>query len=128
MRRTIKRYSEAFKLKVVREIEEGKFKTQREARSYYGITGCSTITSWLRKYGKEHLIPRKVRIETMEERDIIKELRSKIKLMEKIVTDLKIDNLLYQSYFEILCEDKGIEDVEGYKKKLESKVLKELSS
>ncbi len=45
-RRSILRYSEAFKLHVVREIESGKYGIP-EASSVYGIKGSSTVRAWM---------------------------------------------------------------------------------
>ncbi len=46
------RYSDAFKLKVVQDIEKGKL-TISEARRLYEINGTNTVYRWLRKYGKK---------------------------------------------------------------------------
>ena len=45
------RYSEAFKLKVVRDLEDGRFGTSFEASKDYGIGGTSTVSRWVKKYG-----------------------------------------------------------------------------
>ncbi|MGI6197675.1 MAG: transposase, partial [Candidatus Cloacimonadaceae bacterium] len=45
------RYSEAFKLKVVEEIERGHL-TITKAMRLYDIKGSATIYNWIRKYGK----------------------------------------------------------------------------
>ena len=87
MKKTYIRYSEAFKRHVVKEIEEGKFNSLREAKEKYGIKGEVTINRWLKKYGKEHLLPRKVRIEMPDEQNTIKQLKKKIKQLEKALAD-----------------------------------------
>ena len=43
MRKTVMRYSEAFKLKIISELETGKLSNISEARSRYGIRGCDTV-------------------------------------------------------------------------------------
>ena len=43
MTRSVVRYSEAFKLKVVNELESGKFSGTDEARKSYGIKGPATV-------------------------------------------------------------------------------------
>jgi len=48
---TAKRYSEAFKRQVVRDLEKG-VTTVAEVRRRYGITGAMTIPGWLKRYGK----------------------------------------------------------------------------
>ena len=64
---TATRYSEAFKRQVVGEIDRGKFSSPRKAREAYGIRGNGTVESWIRKHGREDLLPKRIRIETMEE-------------------------------------------------------------
>ena len=48
-----KRYSESFKIKVVKEIEHGLL-TKEHARKSYGIKGKSAVLYWCRKYGREN--------------------------------------------------------------------------
>ncbi len=47
---TAKRYSEVFKRQLVRDLERKRI-TRLEAIQKYGISGGSTITGWLRRYG-----------------------------------------------------------------------------
>jgi len=55
MSRTVKRYSTAFKQKVVSEIESGQLSIG-DARRLYDITGGETIQKWIRRFGKNHLL------------------------------------------------------------------------
>ena len=110
------RYSEAFKRQVVDEIERGKFVSELEARRAYGINGGDTLTRWRRKYGREDLMPKILRVETMKERDEIKESRKRIKKLEAALADAHIDCCLEQSFLEIACKRMGI-SVEDFKKK-----------
>lgn len=120
-----RRYSEAFKHHIVKEIEAGGFENLEHMRQKYGIGGGSTITTWLRKYGKEHMLPRKVRIEMPEEVDQIKKLKKRIKDLERALLNAQTDKVIEESYFELLCEQKGITDVAGYKKKIAKQLLEE---
>ena len=56
MKKNIVRYSDAFKIQVVSELESGKFKCIFEARKRYAIRGVGTVENWIRKYGKNHLL------------------------------------------------------------------------
>ena len=116
MGQTVIRYSEAFKRQVVDEIERGKFTSPHKARKAYRITGCGTIESWIRKYGREDLLPKIVRIESMKERDEIKEARQRIKKLEAALADAHIDCSLGNAFLKIACERMGI-SVEDFKKK-----------
>jgi transposase len=49
---TFFRYDEAFKIRVVQEVESGQL-SKDAARRKYGIRGKTTVLSWCRKYGRE---------------------------------------------------------------------------
>jgi len=116
MNKTI-RYSESFKLQVLRELETGRFKTRREAARTYGIAVCGTIERWAKKYGKQHLLGKVVRVETAEERNEVKELRERVRELEKALADAHLEHRFDEAYLKIACRSAGIEDVNGFKKK-----------
>ncbi len=70
------RYSEAFKRQVVGELEQGGHRSLHSACRAYGIGATTTVSNWVRRYGREDLLPKNVRVETMKERDELKEARS----------------------------------------------------
>ena len=117
------RYSEAFKLQVVSELETGKVGSQNEARERYGIGCVSTISKWIRKYGKNHLAAKVIRVETSKDRDVMKALKRRIRELEKAVVDAKVQEVLHKAYFEIVCEKYGVTDPEELKKKLATRLL-----
>ena len=119
MSRTVIRYSEAFKLQVVNELESGKFRTHQEARQTYGIRGCSTIPYWLKKYGRDHLLHRILRVETLTEKDQIKALKKEVKQLKEAVSDSRIEELIHKASFEVVCEEYGLGSPEEVKKKLD---------
>ena len=84
--RKVIRYSISFKQQVVREIEE-EGKGIEEQRRRYGIKGMSTIQQWIRKFGREHLLNKIIRIETMEEKDRIKQLEQENKKLKMALAD-----------------------------------------
>lgn len=110
------RYSEAFKRQVVEEIERGRHATLMAARRAYGINGSLTIRGWVRKYGREDLLPKIVRIETVKERDELKEAKKRIRELEAAVADAHIDHCLEKAYLYVACERMGV-DPEDFKKK-----------
>ncbi|MFH1965201.1 MAG: transposase [Acidobacteriota bacterium] len=115
MEREIRRYSEVFKRQVIEELGRGKFSSAFEAQQAYGILGDRTIHRWVKKYGREDLFPKRIRIESMKERDKMKEARNRIKDLETALTDAHIDNCLEHAFLEIACEQIGI-SVEDLKK------------
>jgi transposase-like protein len=114
-----RRYSEAFKLQVVRELESGKLRSISEANQRYGIPGSETVKGWLRKYGKEHLLPRMIRVETLNEKNRLRELKKENERLKKTLAETHMKAVLFESWFEVACEEFGVTDVEGFKKKLE---------
>ena len=115
------RYSEAFKLQVVSELESGELKGISEANRRYGISGHETVRKWLLKYGKGHLLPRTIRVETPNEKDRLKELKKENDRLKKTLADTHVKAVLYESWFEVACEEFGVTDIEGFKKKLEKR-------
>ena len=98
------RYSQAFKKQVVEEIAGGKFGSAYEARRAYGIGGPDTVPRWLKEYGREDLLPKRIRIETMTERDELKESRKRIRALEAALADAHMDRCLEHAFLEIACE------------------------
>lgn len=115
-RQKIIRYSAAFKLKVVSEIERGEL-TVAEARRLYDIRGAATVNNWLRRLGREHLLPRVIRIEMKGEKDRIKELERRNRQLEKALADAHLKVLALESVIEIAEEDYGVD----FKKKPDTK-------
>ena len=116
-----RRYSEAFKLQVVRELESGKLANIADANRRYGIPGGETVKGWVRKYGKEHLLPRMIRVETPNEKDRLRELKKENERLKKTLAETHMKAVLYESWLEVACEEFGVTDVEGFKKKLEER-------
>ena len=118
MSATVIRYSESFKLQVVRELEGGRFKSICEAGSHYGIKGSRTVKLWLIKFGKERLLPRVVRVETPNEQNELKRLRQRVRQLEGLLADKELGLVISETYLELACERAGIADVEDFKKKI----------
>jgi transposase-like protein len=114
MKQTI-RYSEAFKMEVVREMEtQGRNCSQ--IRQKYGIGGGGTVESWARKYGNG-LMGKVIRVETPKDIDELKKLKERVKRLESLLADTNLDLALERQYTRLACERAGIEDVEEFKKK-----------
>jgi transposase-like protein len=114
-------YSTAFKLKVVQEIESGKFSIT-EAGKIYDIGGSQTINKWMVKFGKSHLLSKVVRVEMKDEKDKLNELQERVRKLEKLLADKELDSLMNEAFLEILAEDSGI-DLEEFKKKADKERL-----
>lgn len=116
MRATV-RYSEAFKLQVLRELEEGRFRTRAQAARTYGIRGQGTIEGWARKYGKNHILGKVIRVETPKEIDEKQALRKRVRELERALADAHLKERFDEEYLRLACRAAGIEDVEAFKKK-----------
>lgn len=97
------RYSEAFKLKIVTEIEKGRL-TVSGAMQLYEISGSTTIYNWLRKYGKNHLINKIVRIEMKDEKSSLKKRDERIRELESALSSMVLHNICLQSYVDVVNE------------------------
>ena len=111
------RYSEGFKLQVIREYESGRFESMNAVQQHYGIRGGGTLQIWLRKFGKNALLPKVVRVEKPDEQNELKRLKQRVRKLEEALADKHLDHELEKSYLEIACEWAGIKDVDQFKKK-----------
>ena len=111
------RYSEAFKLQVVRELEEGRHASCFAAGEAYGIGGAETVQEWVRKYGKAHLLRKVVRVQTPEERSELRKARDRVRELEQALVDAHLDLRLERAFLGIACEEGGLGSVEEFKKK-----------
>jgi len=116
MRGEVRRYSEAFKRQVVGELERGRFGSVLEAAEAYGIRESRTLRQWVRQQGKECLLKRVVHIEAEGEPGELKRMKARLREVERCLTDAVLDRSLAQSWFELLCEQQGV-DPEAFKKK-----------
>ena len=114
------RYSEAFKMSVVREVEEGDLPFE-VVRRKYGIGGRVTVLKWVRKYGNGSR-GKRIRVERPEEIDELKGLRQRVRLLERSLADSNIELALERQYTRLACQRAGIEDVAGFKKKAGGKL------
>jgi len=114
--RVIHRYSQAFKRQVVEEIESGKFASIAAAGLHHGIAGATTVRDWVRKFGKNHLLAKVVRVEQVGEADVMSNLRRQIERLQKALGQTQAQNLLNAEYLRLACERMG-EAVEEFKKK-----------
>ena len=79
------RYSLSFKQMVIREVEEGG--NIDFVRKKYDIGGRTTIQKWIKVYGKHHLLNKIIRVETMSERDRMKQLEEDNKKLKLALAD-----------------------------------------
>ena len=111
------KYSEAFKLQVVNEIESGRVSSIHAAGVRYGIGGSETVKRWVREYGRNHLIGKVIKVETLKDRDQVRELKARIRDLERLVSDQALDLSIERAYVKLACKAAGIGDIDSFKKK-----------
>ncbi len=109
------RYSEAFKMQVVRELETGTININ-QIRRKYGVGGCASVRGWARKYGNGS-IGKIIRVERPEEINEKEQLKRRVRALEQALADTNIDLALERQYTRLACERAGIKDVAEFKKK-----------
>ena len=120
--RTVKRYSESFKLEVLAEIGNGRL-TKAEACRKYQI-GMSSIYHWIKKYGKLELYNPQVRIQMPGEQDELKRLKAELKAVKEALIQSHLDHLKSSSYLEVALEMMTDKERAAYEKKLAAKQSK----
>jgi transposase-like protein len=100
---------------VVAELEEGRFQSIEAAKKHYGIGGSTTVQKWLKRYGKNHLQAKVVRVETPDEADQIRRLKAEIKRLEQALGQTQAQKILEEQYLKLACEELG-QEVEKFKK------------
>lgn len=106
-KRTIKRYSEAFRQQVVREYEEGH--SVADLRKKYGIRGERTIQGWVAKYSISGLRHEVIRIQRAEEANRVRELEVRVAELEQALGKLTLEKLVLESTLDVLEAEYGIE-------------------
>jgi len=75
--------------------------TKAEISRRYGIKGVGTVHKWICKFGKNNLLNKNIRIETMEEKDRLKQLQEEVKRLKLALAD----SLLAQRSLEVVIEE-----------------------
>ena len=114
--RTVIRYSLGFKQQVIRQLESGRFGSISEAQEHFGIKGPSTISYWLRKYGRNHLCAKVIRVEKPDEQNQVRQLKKQIKQLKEALGQTQAENVINHEFLKIACEEMG-QDVDAFKKK-----------
>lgn len=120
-RKVTVRYSDCFKLSIVEEIERNGLSIEN-CRRKYGIGGSTTIQKWLKKYGKNHLLNKIVRVETIDEIQELKALKKELRALKEAYAEVSLENKVFKTYLEIYGEETGKSD--EIKKKLEQELSK----
>lgn len=119
---SIRRYSDAFKLSIVREYEAGASLSSLGRK--YGIAGNSTIKRWVMQFGRFGTRHNLMVIQTPEERNRITELEQRIADLEHALADAQLDRLMLSACLTVAEEKYGI-DVKKTRAQILSKQRKQ---
>ena len=106
-RKLIVRYSDCFKRSVIEEIEKNGLSIEECRRKYAIGGGATTIQKWLKMYGKNHLLNKIVRVETIDEIQEIKALKKEIKALKEAYAEMTIEKKVYETYLQVYGEETG---------------------
>ena len=101
------RYSDAFKRNIVEKVAQGIYATLGEAQRKNGIRGHGTLVYWIKKYGREDILPKRIKVETMNEIDELKVLRKQNKELKAALADAHMDWCISSALLDIACEEMG---------------------
>jgi transposase-like protein len=108
------RYSHAFKMQAVREVESGESSAWAVQRKY-NIKGASTVMRWVRQFGSRKY-GKVIRVERADEINESARLRSQLRQAKEALADAHMELALEKAYLEVACEQMD-QTVEGFKKK-----------
>ena len=117
--RIVIRYSIGFKQQVIQQLEPGRFGSISEAKEHFGIRGDYTIQRWLRKYGRNHLCAKVVRVEKLNEKNQIRELKKQLRQLKEALGQTQAEKIIGEEFLKIACEQLGL-DIENFKKKADT--------
>ncbi len=119
-------YSTEFKIKIVKEVLDGKL-TKTEAQRVYGLGGKSAILNWIRKFNlvSNYNLSENIFLleSSMPKKDEDLEKDQKIRVLEKALESERNKSALFEKIIEIAEEKYGLE----IRKKSEAKQSRSLN-
>jgi transposase-like protein len=114
-----RRYSDAFKLKILDEFSKGKY-SKRDLSRLYGIR-ASTINDWIKKFDRKDLMNTRIIVENADEISRLKLLQKEIEQLKKLSLRKDMELLANDAYLEAVAEKLGFKNVAALKKNLNIK-------
>jgi transposase-like protein len=108
------RYSKAFKMQAVREVEQGELCAQAVQRKYR-IRGNGTVIRWVRQLGSGQY-GKIIRVEKADEVNEAARLRSQLRQAKEALADAHMELALEKAFLMVACQALD-QTVEGFKKK-----------
>lgn len=111
--RQYRRYSEAFKLEVIQKIDSGELSIPG-ARRLYDIRGACTVQLWIKRYHREDLLAKVVRIQMPHEVDQLKAVETRNRALESALADAHMKILVLESMVDLAEETYGVAIKKNY--------------
>src|SRR5512145_216247 len=108
------RYSNAFKMQSVREVEAGEICAEAVQRKYR-IKGAGTVMRWVRQLGSGRY-GKIIRVEKAHEVNEAGQLRSELRRVKEALADTHMELVLEQALLAVACEELE-QSLEEFKKK-----------
>ena len=102
------RYSDAFKRKVVSDVNEGLYSAWR-AMQIYKIGGKNTVYKWLAKYDPSNMFSTRGNKMKDSEKKSAVDLQARVRYLEQIVSDLTIEKKILEATIDIANETYGLD-------------------
>lgn len=123
----VNRYSMAFKMQVVKDVENGLLNAE-EARKLYGIGGRQTVHEWVSQYGMNQRTGKVVYIMTDKEERELLALRRENRMLKKALDDSQVKVIALETLIEVAEEEFHIDVKKKYGAKVWEDVKKKLAT
>jgi transposase-like protein len=100
--RTLIRYSNCFKEKVVQEVSAGS--SISAVCRKYDIKGGSTVQYWIRKFGRNELLNTVIRVKMRSEDDRLKQLEAENRRLKIALADATLAKDVLETLIEVVDE------------------------
>jgi len=108
------RYSKAFKMQAVREVESGANCAEGVQRKY-SIKGNGTVLRWVRQFGSGKY-GKIIRVEKADQVNEDARMRQQLRQFKEALADAHLELALEKAFLEVACEQLD-QTVDGFKKK-----------
>lgn len=116
MKKARRRFTRAFKMKVMEEIRDGRFTSAHQAGRMYGIQP-RVVYRWLDQLGFSHLRQTVMEVKTMDEIDEVKILRKQVKELKMALAEETLSRQIEQATALVAAQMAGV-SIEEVKKKV----------
>jgi hypothetical protein len=76
-------------------------------RLFFCLPGGLRSRKWVKRYGWEDILPKRIKVETMDEIDELQAARSRIRKLEAALADAHMEYCLESAFLDIACRNLG---------------------